>query len=266
MQTAVPTTALWVSLAGMCLIVAVRYLAISGLFAWSAKKIRPDIYAPADPKKAARMARQVKREIAWSLSAAVLYGLPAGLAAHLWATRGLTEIYVDPNAYPLWWIPVSVLLYLAIHDTWFYWTHRAMHHWPWLFKKAHAVHHESRPPTAWAAMAFHPWESLTAAWLIPALTFVIPIHIAALGVVLTIMTFFGVTNHMGWEIFPRRWIEGWFGRHFISASHHHVHHERYMSNYGLYFRFWDKLCGTDKGLSPELLAAKDAAFKAPQPQ
>ena len=218
MQTAMPTTALWVSLLGMCLIVAVRYLAISGLFAWSAKKIRPDVYSPRDPKKAARMARQVKREIAWSLSAAVLYGLPAGLAAHLWATKGLTKIYVDPNTWPIWWIPVSVLLYLSIHDAWFYWTHRAMHHWPWLFKKAHAVHHESRPPTAWAAMAFHPWESLSAAWLIPALTFVIPIHIAALGTVLTIMTFFGVTNHMGWEIFPRRWIEGWFNARRLHSS------------------------------------------------
>ena len=91
--------------------------------------------------------------------------------------------------------------------------------------------------------------------------------VAGLGVVLTIMTFFGVTNHMGWEIFPRRWIEGWFGRHVISASHHHVHHERYLSNYGLYFRFWDKLCGTDNGLSPDLLAAKERRFSpAPQPR
>ena len=261
-----PQTALAVSLIGMCLIVAVRYLAISGLFHLSSRKLRPDVYVPADPKKAARLARQIRREIGWSLSAAVLYGLPAGVAAHMWATQGLTKIYSDPNAYPLWWIPLSVFLYLAIHDTWFYWTHRAMHHWPWLFKTAHAVHHESRPPTAWAAMAFHPWESLSAAWLIPALAFVIPIHIAGLAVVLTVMTFFGVTNHMGWELFPARWIRGWLGRHLISASHHHVHHERYNSNYGLYFRFWDKLCGTDRGLSEELMLAREGANVREEPQ
>ena len=48
-----PQTALAVSLLGMCLIVAVRYLAISGLFHLSSKKLRPDVYVPTDPKKAA---------------------------------------------------------------------------------------------------------------------------------------------------------------------------------------------------------------------
>ena len=44
---------------------------------------------------------------------------------------------------------------------------------------------------------------------------------------------------------------GWFGRHLISASHHQLHHERYNSNYGLYFRFWDRLFGTDVGVRPD---------------
>ncbi len=258
-------TALWISLVGMCLIVAARYLAVSGLFAWSARRVRPDIYAPADPKKAARLAKQIRREIGWSLLAAILYGLPAGFAAHLWISQGLTRIYAEAGAYPLWWLPLSVLVYLAVHDAWFYWTHRAMHHWPALFRAAHAVHHESRPPTAWAAMAFHPWEAISAAWLIPALTFLIPIHVGALLVVLSVMTFFGVTNHMGWEIFPSRWVQGWFGRHMISASHHHLHHSNYQSNYGLYFRFWDRLCGTDRGLTDELMPAAPVRAE-PRPQ
>jgi sterol desaturase/sphingolipid hydroxylase (fatty acid hydroxylase superfamily) len=245
-------TGMLLSAAAMCLIVMARYVAVSGLFAWSARQVRPDIYRPADPARAARLARQVRREIGWSLLAAIIYGLPAGVVAHLWANEGATRIYSDWGAMPLWWLPASILLYLAAHDAWFYWTHRAMHHWPALFRAAHAVHHESRPPTAWAAMAFHPWEALSAAWLIPALTFLIPIHWAALAAVLAIATFFGVTNHMGWEIFPRAWVDGRFGRHIISASHHHVHHSRYRSNYGLYFRFWDRLCGTDGGLSDEL--------------
>ncbi|MFA7439515.1 MAG: sterol desaturase family protein [Sphingomonadaceae bacterium] len=240
----------------MSLIVAARYVAISGLFAWTARIKRPEIYAPADPQKLAMLSRQIRREIYWSLSAAILYGIPAGIVAHLWLERGMTLIYTDIHARPLWWLPVSVFLYLAIHDTWFYWTHRAMHHWPKLFRAAHTTHHESRPPTAWAAMSFHPWESLSAAWLIPALVFIIPIHIGGVALVLTIMTFFGVTNHMGWEIFPRSWVEGSFGRHIISASHHDVHHRHYRSNYGLYFRFWDKLCGTDNGLSADMLPAK----------
>ena len=84
--------------------------------------------------------------------------------------------------------------------------------------------------------------------MIPVLVLVVPLHVAALGVVLTVMTVMGVTNHMGWELFPRRLVLGPAGRWLITASHHQRHHERYRCNYGLYFRFWDRLCGTDSGI------------------
>ena len=121
-------------------------------------------------------------------------------------------------------------------------------HRPALFRVAHAVHHASRPPTAWAAMSFHPWEAITGAVVIPALVLTIPIHVAALGVVLAVMTVMGVTNHMGWEMFPRALVAGRAGNWLITASHHQRHHQQYGCNYGLYFRFWDRLCGTDRGL------------------
>src|SRR3546814_3527081 len=97
------------------------------------------------------------------------------------------------SSYPLWWWPASIVLYLVLHDGWFYWTHRLLHR-PRLFRIAHAVHHASRPPTAWAAMSFHPRESVTGAIVIPLLVFVIPIHVSALVSVLGVMTLFGVTN------------------------------------------------------------------------
>ena len=122
-------------------------------------------------------------------------------------------------------------------------------HRPLAFRAAHAVHHASRPPTAWAAMSFHPIEALTGAVVIPVLVLFVPIHLAALGLVLAIMTLMGITNHMGWEIFPRALIHSSLGGWLITASHHHRHHEHYRCNYGLYFRFWDRLCGTDRGLS-----------------
>jgi sterol desaturase/sphingolipid hydroxylase (fatty acid hydroxylase superfamily) len=128
-----------------------------------------------------------------------------------WKAHGWTRIYTDPHAMPLWWMPVSLAIYLLVHDAWFYWTHRAMHV-PRIFRIAHAVHHASRPPTAWAAMSFHPIEAITGAVVIPALVFVVPIHVGVLGAVLTIMTVMGVTNHMGWEIFPRAIVNGpWAG-------------------------------------------------------
>lgn len=227
------------SAVAMTLIVGVRYLLASAGFALATRLRHPRLYIGLD--------RQIRREIGWSLASAAIYGIPAGVIAWGWANHGWTRIYRDVHDWPLWYLPVSVLLYLFAHDSWFYWTHRWMHQPKW-FRIAHAVHHASRPPTAWAAMSFHPVEAVTGAIIIPLLVFVIPIHVAALGVVLTIMTVMAVTNHMGWEIFPRFVHSGPLGAWLITASHHQRHHTHYRCNYGLYFRVWDRLCGTDQGL------------------
>lgn len=236
MTLAIP---LLISAFAMTIIVGVRYLLASGAFALATRAARPGLYVGFGP--------QIRREVMWSLASAAIYGIPAGIVAWGWQNRGWTLIYDDVADYPLWYLPLGIFLYLAVHDTWFYWTHRWMHR-PRPFRAAHAVHHASRPPTAWAAMSFHPWEALTGAVVIPTLVFAIPIHVAALGLVLTIMTVMGVTNHMGWEIFPRFMRVGALGDWLITASHHQRHHAEYSCNYGLYFRFWDRLCGTDKGL------------------
>ena len=163
------------SVLAMTLIVAVRYLAASGFFAWLTDRRLPGLYDDRQP--------QIRREIGWSLASAFIYGAPAGLLAWGWQERGWTRIYSSPDAYPLAWIPASILVYLLLHDTWFYWTHRLMHR-PKIYKRMHAVHHASRNPTAWTAMSFHPWESVTGAVLVPALVLLIPIHCAALLTVL----------------------------------------------------------------------------------
>ena len=227
------------SILAMTFIVGARYVAVSGGFAWWTRRRSPELYAGLDA--------QIGREIRWSLISAFIYGAPAGFVAWGWQAYGWTRIYSDVGAYPLWYLPVSVLLYLVLHDTWFYWTHRLMHRPRW-FRIAHAVHHDSRPPTAWAAMSFHPIEALTGAIVIPLLVLLIPIHFGALLAVLSIMTIMGVANHMGWEMFPAWLVQGAGGRWLITASHHHRHHQQYGCNYGLYFRTWDRLCGTDRGL------------------
>ena len=42
-----------------------------------------------------------------------------------------------------------------------------------------------------------------------------------------------------------------------AISHHQRHHEEYRCNYGLYFRFWDRWCGTE---DPDYLRHGDARF------
>lgn len=236
-------TAILLSAAAMTGIVALRYLASSGVFAWLTHRRLPDYHA--------KLGEQIRKEIGWSLASAAIYGIPAGVVAWGWQERGWTRIYTHWDALPLWYLPLAPLIYLFLHDTWFYWTHRLMHRPAW-FRAMHAVHHASRPPTAWAAMSFHPWEAITGAIVIPLLVFAVPIHVAMLGLVLLVMTVMGVTNHMGWEMFPRKLVHSVLGGWLITASHHQRHHEEYRCNYGLYFRFWDRLCGTDKGLSKAL--------------
>jgi sterol desaturase/sphingolipid hydroxylase (fatty acid hydroxylase superfamily) len=237
MSTAAVSAA--VSALVMTLIVGIRYLITSGAFAWLTQRKFPLLYRG--------LASQIRREIGWSLVSAAIYGIPAGVVAWGWDTNGWTQIYTDLTKFPIWYLPVSVFAFLLAHDSWFYWTHRLMHRPDW-FLVAHAVHHESRPPTAWAAMSFHPLEALTGAIAIPALVFLIPIHVGALALVLMIMTIMGITNHMGWEIFPKNVVNGTLGNFVITATHHQKHHDKYRGNYGLYFRFWDKICGTDLGL------------------
>lgn len=231
--------ALLLSAIAMTVIVGVRYLFTSGFFAWLTGRVKPGQYD--------RLKPQISKEIRWSLWSAAIYGIPAGIVAWGWQNAGWTKIYTDFNMYPIWYLPLSLFIYLLLHDSWFYWTHRLFHRRGW-FELAHAVHHESRPPTAWAAMSFHPLEAISGAVVIPALVIAIPIHVGVLGIVLLIMTVMGVTNHMGWELFPRWMVNGALGKGLITATHHEKHHTSYRGNYGLYFRFWDKLCGTDLGL------------------
>lgn len=230
----------WIALSA---IIALRYLLISGLFYWllwgrAPEKVRAIKLMHGRPAPGA-----VKREIGWSLASSFIYAAPAAVVIELWKVGG-TAVYTDLDRYPLWYVPVSVLIYLFLHDTWFYWTHRAMHH-PALFTSMHRVHHESRPPTPFAAFSFHPWESVVGAIFPPLMALFIPIHVGAVLFILVLMTLAAVFNHSGWEIFPKWWLRAWPGRHLITAAHHDLHHKNPRVNYGLYFRFWDKLMGTD---------------------
>lgn len=229
-------------------IIWARYFVVAGLFyalLWlrPEKKVRARRLADRRPER-----RVVLHEIRMSLISSAIYAVPGAIVLEAWKAGG-TAMYERIDGIGGWlWLPVSVLLYLFLHDTYFYWTHRWMHH-PKLFRATHLTHHRSRQPTPWAAFSFHPWEAILSAWLLPAATFVIPIHVGAVLFLLVFMTVCSVVNHAGWEIVPESWMKGLLGRVFITASHHNVHHTNYAANYGLYFRFWDEVMGTDRGLA-----------------
>ena len=94
------------SMVAMTAIVAVRYFAVSGGFAWLTTLRLPGLYNG--------QGRQIRREIGWSLSSAAIYGLPAGLLAWGWQERGWTRLYTDPADYPAVWLPISIAIFSAI--------------------------------------------------------------------------------------------------------------------------------------------------------
>jgi sterol desaturase/sphingolipid hydroxylase (fatty acid hydroxylase superfamily) len=230
--------------AALTLIIAARYLVVSGLAYWllwqrGGEKLRAKRLNRDRPIR-----RVIMQEIRLSLLSSALYAAPAAVTLVAWLHGG-TAIYDDWRAHGgVPYLVLSVLIYLIIQDTHYYWMHRLMHH-PRLFSWTHAGHHRSRQPTPFASFAFDPAEAALVAWLLPALAFFIPIHIGVLVALLILMTVTAVLNHSGWEVLPGSFVNGPIGRHLISATHHSLHHTRYARNYGLYFRFWDKLMGTD---------------------
>ena len=229
-------------------IIIARYFLIVWPIYWllwkrPARNIKAYRLSKQDPKPA-----MIKHEITLSTLSAFIYAAPAAIIVEMWKAGGTALYTAIPQDLWGWsWIIISAMIYLFAQDTWFYWTHRIMHHRK-IFKWAHAGHHKSVQPTPWASFSFDAIEALSAAWLLPVMALFIPLHMGAALTLLMVMTINAVFNHAGWEVYPQSWVEGWWGRHIITASHHNRHHTQFKGNYGLYFRFWDKIMGTDTGL------------------
>ena len=83
-------------------------------------------------------------------------------AASVFAARaGWTQMYWRIDERGWGWFSLSVVCAILLHDTYFYWTHRMMHH-PKLFRWFHRTHHLSHNPTPWTAYAFDPLEAFEA--------------------------------------------------------------------------------------------------------
>lgn len=225
------------------LAIVIRYFVAAGIFygyyfGWHSEKFRSRRLSSKKLRKG-----QLKKEVIWSIRSSAIFALVGSLTYWLWE-KGVTAIYLDVDLYGYWYLPLSLLLAMLIHETYYYWVHRWMHD-PRVFRRVHKVHHDSLTPTPWTAFSFHPWESLIEALILPAILLIIPMHLYVLGFYLLLMTVSSVINHLGIEIFSASFRNSWPGRQLINATHHHYHHEEFVTNYGLYFTFWDKWMGTE---------------------
>jgi ring-1,2-phenylacetyl-CoA epoxidase subunit PaaE len=157
--------------------------------------------------------------------------------------KGITHFFNEPAKYGLCYEVMLVVLMLLISDTWFYWSHRIMHH-PKLYKYVHALHHKSLDVNPYTSTSFHVIESVwLTVWVLP-LSLVMPISMTALGVMQVLGTFNNLKSHLGYELFPNFLSKAPFN-FLVTATNHSLHHTQYNGNYGLFFRFWDVVCGTE---------------------
>lgn len=255
------SSAFWFAIATLVMFAVVigRYLLIAGIFhlvffTWFPKRWKERKINSLDYKKG-----QFKREVKWSTLTALLFALAGSMTLVLWQ-QGWTKVYLDVNEYPWWWLPLSLAIAMLLHETYYYWLHRWMHH-PRIFRIVHKVHHDSNITSPWTAFSFHPLEGVLQAVFLPLLLMVLPMHLYVVVLQLTIMTFSSVINHLDIEIYPQRFYKHPIGKWLIGATHHSLHHKQFKYNYGLYFTFWDKWKATESPAYKALFEEKTSGKK-----
>jgi sterol desaturase/sphingolipid hydroxylase (fatty acid hydroxylase superfamily) len=184
-----------------------------------------------------------RREILYSTFTIILFALIPMFFIFNPAIRPYTQLYptVDTKGW-LYYLSLYPLLFI-IHDTYFYWIHRLMHH-PRLFKIFHLVHHQSTNPSPWAAYAFHPLEAILELGIFILFLFLFPIHKSHLIIFFLLSIVYNIYGHLGWELYPRGFNKTRVGKWINTSACHNQHHKYFKGNYGLYFLFWDRWMGT----------------------
>ncbi len=201
------------------------------------------------------------REIGYSLLTVAIFTSVA-IAIFTTPLRGNTLAYdtIHDFGWPYW--VVSILLMVLLHDTYFYWFHRLMHH-PWIYRRVHRVHHQSTNPSPWVAYAFHPLEAVIEAGVIFPIVFFIPYHRSALFIFLFFMIVYNVYGHLGYELYPKGFNKTRVGHWLNTSVNHNQHHEKFTGNYGLYFLFWDRWMGTIRADYDEAFIQSDKKRAGP---
>ena len=223
---------------------AVGYFAVVGLvflvvWKWGARRLAG---ARIQGKRLFN-ARQWRHEVTHTLITLFLGTLTVGVLSLLHA-NGATRLTADAAEAGGPWMVLTFVGLIIFNDPWFYWWHRLLHH-PRIYKYVHGVHHHSVDVNPFSSYSFHALEGfILGAWIRP-MALVLPMYLPMLGVLQVVGLANNVISHLGYELLPRWFIRvppfGWLS----SATYHSLHHTRLTGNYGLVFRFWDRLMKTE---------------------
>lgn len=182
-----------------------------------------------------------RRDLMYSLITVAIFTVIAHLSFRTFKDFNL--LFYDWEAKPMWYWVLTVIPIFIIHDFYFYWAHRAMHH-PSLFKSVHKTHHLSTNPSPWTAYAFHPIEAVIETLIIPILVFTVPTHPLVIVLFMIFQIIYNVYGHLGYELFPRGFHKTKIGKYVNTSVAHNQHHKKFHGNYGLYTLVWDRMFGT----------------------
>ncbi len=132
---------------------------------------------------------------------------------------------------------------------WHYFNHRLLHEIPFLYKNIHKIHHTYSAPFGLAAEYASPVEVMMLGFgtvFSPVIYCAVTgdLHVLTMYLWIVLRLFQAIDAHSGYD-FP------WSLHHFLpfwaGASHHDVHHEKFIGNYASSFRWWDFIMGTQAG-------------------
>lgn len=183
------------------------------------------------------------REMGYSLLTIVIFSfVSVALFSHPKIAPHTTRyLNISDRGWAYYFLLFPVLFFM--HDTYFYFTHRLMHH-KYLFRWFHLVHHQSTNPSPWAAYAFHPLEAVVEVGIVVIFMFTVPIHRSHLLIFFLMMIVYNVYGHLGYELYPKGFSRSVVGKWINTSINHNQHHQYFKGNYGLYFLFWDRVFGT----------------------
>jgi len=188
----------------------------------------------------------------WSCAMLVLLSHFTVELPQIWLFHPMAQFFGLSTSVPfpsLFTMAYQIAIFFVLEDTWHYWTHRAMHTIPFLYKNIHKIHHQYSAPFGLAAEYASPIEvmmlglgTVGSPILWCALTG--ELHILTMYVWIVFRLFQAIDAHSGYE-FP------WSLHHFLpfwaGADHHDTHHERFIGNYASSFRWWDYFLDTESG-------------------
>jgi sterol desaturase/sphingolipid hydroxylase (fatty acid hydroxylase superfamily) len=165
----------------------------------------------------------------------------AALAPVIWLGRKLSFDGWTTQVQSIPW-PIQFLLTLAVADFAQYWTHRALHRFPALWK-LHAVHHSSEELDWLAGSRMHPIDALLVRCCVL-------FSLTWLGVSASVMTAYlvFVSFHAVWIHTNIRGNFTWLEPFLVTPRIHHFHHalerEAFDKNFAVHLPFLDRAFGT----------------------